>query len=121
MGVVEMEGYFIIAGIASGIICGCFTSWLATQKGYGSAPWFFLGFFFSIFALATIIGAPDILSKTILREISGSLRGESAGGIGSSPLGSVVRGRETKKCKRCGKLIDADYKSCPHCGSSTFD
>lgn len=38
--------------------CSLFSAWLAYQKGYSGASWFFLGLFFGVFALITIGFAP---------------------------------------------------------------
>jgi hypothetical protein len=44
--------------IVLNLVVGCFTGWLAERKGYSGYAWFFLGLFFSVLALLTMVGAP---------------------------------------------------------------
>jgi len=54
----EMPTLFVLIPVAYIIAVSRLTSWLAIQKGYGPNAWLALGFFFHIFALIAIAGAP---------------------------------------------------------------
>ena len=48
----------IIVLIFLGTVIGLFCANIASPKGYSAGLWFWLGFFFSIFALIAIVGMP---------------------------------------------------------------
>ena len=50
--------FVIIIAIIYWLIIPLLGGWVATQKGYSSTSWFLLCFFFSVFALIAICGAP---------------------------------------------------------------
>ena len=45
------------------IASGTFTSYVASQKGYDKYTWWFLGLFFNIFALISIVGLSNLKNK----------------------------------------------------------
>jgi len=53
-----MANVFVLIPVAYIIAVSRLTSWFAIQKGYGPNAWLALGFFFHIFALIAMAGAP---------------------------------------------------------------
>ena len=51
-----MLDFYILIGLAYCILSGSFSAYLAGKKNYILGDWFWLGFFFGIFALITIAG-----------------------------------------------------------------
>lgn len=51
--------YFILPFIVYSVACGGLASWLAGEKGYKKANWFFCGLFLNIVGIITIGLAPD--------------------------------------------------------------
>jgi len=45
--------------LAATVASGCFTGYVADEKGYSFGRWFVGGFFFSILALVAVVGLPD--------------------------------------------------------------
>jgi len=53
-----MAGFLWFMLIAQGIIFGCFSSYVAKEKGRDNFSWFLNGFLFSLVALIAICGVP---------------------------------------------------------------
>jgi hypothetical protein len=53
---------FALAFTIQGIVIGCFSSWIARQKGRSKSLWFVLGFLFSFVALLALIAGSDLTS-----------------------------------------------------------
>lgn len=49
---------FFVLYLIVGVVCGAFSSIVASAKNQGGVHWFFLGLIFSIFALIAIAGMP---------------------------------------------------------------
>jgi hypothetical protein len=67
-------GIWIFLVLLYALICGGFSCWLASIKGYGMGAWFGLGFLFGVFALFAIGVAP--IRKTETKIISESEKDE---------------------------------------------
>jgi hypothetical protein len=49
------------------------------------------------------------------------LRRSDSSPLNLSNISPVGRIQEQKKCKKCGKKVDSEYTSCPHCGAADFE
>lgn len=83
-----------IAGVIISILFGLivyapFSRFLAKEKGYSAGWWFFLGFFFGIFALLAAVGLPDKAT----RRMNAQLKNLSRKGD--------LTGKETNLCTDC--------------------
>jgi ribosomal protein L40E len=66
--------------------------WIAIKKGYSSTAWFWLCFFFGIFALITIAGAP-------------AEDGTNNSSYWICKFCNTQNSSSTSYCKKCGKKI----------------
>ena len=90
----------------------------------------FLGFvFFAVSSLFTLLSVSMIMIVLEVAENVEAMNGhlyEMKGYLSkmdglsqSSAQGSAgIRGGSSKMCPKCGEYADADYKTCPHCGSA---
>lgn len=89
----ELSLTFWLILVLQAIICGIFSSILASLKGYGGGNWFAAGFFFSIFGLIASAGLP--LKKDITTTPDDLL----------------------KKCPDCAGRIPVEALVCKYCGN----
>lgn len=76
------------------IVFGFFSSYIAGEKNRGKVGWFFLGFFFSLLALLTLIAIPK----------------------GDQPsIESLALPSDSRKCPFCAESVKIEAKICKHC------
>ena len=91
----------IIVLAVSGVVCGAFAAWLASEKGRSSERWFILGLVFSYAALIALVGAPPLQVFV------------DAGD--SNEKGPERREGGMRLCPRCGALNSKTDLSCSGC------
>jgi hypothetical protein len=92
---------------------------IACKKGYNGFLAFLLCLCIPLFGALIIIG---LLPDNNIRH--SSYRSSASGNSAEVNLGNVASIRridETKRCKKCGKSVDSNLTSCPHCGGSEFN
>jgi hypothetical protein len=57
-----------------GLVCGGFCAALAGEKNRNGTAWFFLGAFFSIVALLTLVGMPMKAKKSHVESLEEAIR-----------------------------------------------
>lgn len=78
--------------VIQGLVFGFFCSYIAREKNRDGTSWFWLGFFFSILTLLTLIAVPK--AEINSQNLSGDM----------------------KKCQFCAEYVKYEAKLCKHCG-----
>lgn len=88
-----MEQMLIFLLLIQGAICGGFCGYLAGQRNRNDFSWFWLGFFFSFFALIAIAASPSLAKQRF-----GTAADESS-----------------RQCPFCAETVMAEAKICRFC------
>lgn len=97
---------FIILFIVYGMASGAFCAYLANEKGRDGAVWFFLGLFFTVISLLTLIGLPRGTSPHL--SAAGASAGEREGGTGQGT-------DSIRSCPHCMGEVPLSATTCSHC------
>ena len=82
-----------VAFVLSRAFLGC---WLAAKKGYSQAAWFFLCFFFGLFALLVLGFVP----QNTMKETNFNMTN-----IWKCPKCKIENTKDTFTCKNCGTVV----------------
>lgn len=101
----------VLIGI-TGLVSGCFCSWLAEEKGREFGIWFFLGLLFGPLALLTLIGAPVMtqhVSQQTQRAERQPVRGQPV--RGQPARSQAVRGRSQSSPSPVDEYLAMDQRA----------
>ncbi len=87
--------WYVVILLASMVVCGALSSYVAKVKGHGAGAWFACGFFFDIFGLIAAAGLPTV----------------------KTPDAALVDGGTgVNECPDCAEVVKLKARVCPHCG-----